>query len=234
MSTTIASLSPEVVLKCENRTTDVSRTYQWLWESLKEITSSGELRGEFDQLEQLGVPYNLTAGSREYSFSTLLLPSDYNDGTLNIRLWIDFPTNQVYRRLDMISYQEADNYANNPGKPTAWYRFADIYGFDLIPDSPYQIQARYLVQPPQASPIQNTAIVTPRDWDDVLVLMAAQKGFIELNQYEKAQALWQILHGDPRDQTRPGLIFSRKKRYQREAWRKEKPLRPYVGRYTRR
>jgi hypothetical protein len=234
MSTTIASLSPEVIIKTENRTTDVTRSYQWLADAVTELTSSSELRDEFDQLEQLGVQYNLQAKVREYPFSTLLLPNDYNDGTLDIRLWIDYPTNQKYIRLDSISYQEADNYSNNPGRPAAWYRFADVYGFDLIPDNPYQIQARYLIMHPLATPIQNTAILTPRDWNDVLILMASRIGFIELNQYEKSQAIYRELHGDPRDPSKPGLIYKRKKRYQREAWRKEKALRVHVGRYTHR
>jgi hypothetical protein len=232
---TIADLSGEVILKTENRTSDVSRSYQWLADALTELTSSAELRDEFDNLERLGPPFNLQPTVREYPFSTLLLPSDYNDGTLNIRLWNDPPFNSTSQRLDNISYQEGDNFSNNPGRPSAWYRFADMYGFDLIPDNSYTIQARYQMMHPLASPVQNTVVLLPRDWNDVLVLEASRIGFIELNQYEKSQAIWQELHGDPSDpRRRPGLIYRRKKRFEREAWRKEKGLKPVVGRYNRR
>jgi hypothetical protein len=89
---------------------------------------------------------------------------------------------------------------------------------------------------PLAVPVQNTVVLIPRDWFDVLILEASRIGFIELNQYEKSQAIYRELHGDMTDPRKPtpGLIYRRKKRYQREAWRKEKGLRPVVGRYNRR
>lgn len=229
----VSDLTPEVIIKLENRTTDTSRAYQWLVDGLLELTSSGELRDEFDDLERLGPTFNLTATVREYPFSTILQPGDYNEGTLDIRIWNDYPTNRVFQRLHKTDYQFTDNYSNNPGRPSAWYRYGDNYGFDLIPDKSYQIQARYLIRPPLGSPIQSTYLPIPSSWNDVLVLMAVQKGFVELNQYEKANAVYQILHGDPRDPSKPGLIYKRKKRYQIEAWREVQPLRPYIGRYSR-
>ena len=230
---TIGALASEVITKLENRTTDLTRAYQWLADAVLELTSSGELRDEFDDLEQLGPPFSLAPRVREYAFSTILNPGDYNDGTLDIRLWNNPPQNTVFQRLRRTDYQFTDNYSNNPGRPSAWYRFADNYGFDMIPDLPYQIQARYLIQHPIAAPPQNTVVQMPRPWIDVLILSAVQKGFVELNEYEKANATSQILHGDPRDPTKPGLIYKRKKRYQIEAWREVQPLRPYVGRYSR-
>ena len=229
--TTILDLSSEVILKVENRTTAKTRTYQWLKEAILEIASSTELRGEFDDFESSGVPFNLTIGTREYPFSNLLQVDDYNDGTLDIRLWRDPPANTIFFRLNTMSYQEADNYYNN-GMPSAWYRFGDMFGFDLIPDMPYQVQARYQKQHPFATPIEDTTVLLPTDWLDLVVLSAAEKGFIEINEYEKANAIHTLLYGDPMDQTKPGLIKTRKKRFEREAWRKELPLRIVVPRYS--
>ena len=228
----IGDLSSEVILKLENRETDVGRTYQWLAEALYELTSSSELREEFDQLEASGPYFLLTRGQREYAFSNIINTNDYNDGTLDMRLWTDPPVNHNPLKLHMTTYQFVDMYTNNPGRPTGWYRFNDLFGFDLIPDNAYQIQIRYLKQYPITYPLQNTQIVLPNDWLDVIVLIAVHKGFIELNEYEKAESTWKILHGDQRQPGHVGLINKRKKRFQREAWRNEVLLRPWVGTYS--
>jgi hypothetical protein len=228
---TIGDLGSEVVKKVENRTSDLTRTYQWVKEALWELSSSGELRDEFDELEVLGAPFVLTPGVREYDFSNLALPNDYNDGTLDIRLWRDPPTNSIFFRLNSMSFQQADNYYNK-GMPSAWYRFADMFGFDMIPEASYQVQARYQRQHPISNPIESTTVLLPNDWLDVTVLVAAHKGFIELNEYEKAEALHTILFGDPRGNGKIGVIQRRKKRFEREAWRKEQPLRVMVPRYS--
>lgn len=229
---TIADAGQDVILKLENRTTDLSRAYCWFAEAILELTSSSELREEFDQLEVLGPTFQLIPGTREYPFSYLVDTMDYNDGTLDLRIWTDFPTNNVVLRLRFASYQEIDNYYNNPGQPTAWYRFSDIVGFDMIPNNPYTVQMRYQRQYPFTAPIEQTPWILPMDWYDVAVLIAVQRGFIELNEYEKSDAVYKILHGDPTKPGKVGLINRRKKRFQREAWRSEASLRPWVGRYS--
>lgn len=229
---TIGDLASEVILKLENRTSDLKRAYQWLAESLLELTSDSKLREEFDQFEAKGPPFILSPNQREYAFSNVLNFPDYNDGTLDMIIWTDPPANTNYLRLNYTVYQFADTYSNNPGRPTAWYRFNDLFGFDLVPDMKYQIQVRYQQQYPIAQPLQNTQVLLPNNWLDVVVLIAVYRGFIELNEYEKASATYQILHGDPEKPGDPGLIYKRRKRFQREAWRQETSLRPWVGRYS--
>lgn len=229
---TIGDLSSEVIIKLENRTTDLQRAYQWIAESLLELTSSAKLREEFDQLESSGPKYLLSPTQREYAFSNFINFPDYNDGTLNMRIWTDPPANTNYLRLNDTTYQLVDTYSNNPGRPTAWYRFNDLVGFDLVPDMAYQVQMRYQRQYPIIYPLQNTQVLLPNDWLDIVVLLAVYRGFIELNEYEKGAETYKILHGDPEKPGDPGLIYKRRKRFQREAWRKEQSLRPWVGRYS--
>lgn len=229
---TVGDLSSEVIVKLENRTTDVNRAYQWIVEALIELTSSAELREEFDEMESLGPQFQLTVDQREYAFSNVINTTDYNDGTLDMRIWTNPPTNSTSLRLNFTSYQFVDSYTNNPGRPSAWYRFGDLFGFDLVPDQSYTVQIRYQRQYPLACPLMNTQLLLPNDWLDVVVLCAVQRGFIELNQYEKADATHRLLHGDPKKPGDLGLIYKRKKRFQREAWRQESPLRPWVGRYS--
>lgn len=232
--TSVGDIASEVIVKLENRTTDLQRAYQWLVESLVELTSSSELRGEFDQLEASGPLFNLVPGQKEYAFSNLVNFFDYNDGSLNMRIWTDPPTNSTPLRMNFTTYQFADMYPNNRGRPSAWYRFNDLIGFDMVPDVPYQVQMRYQRQYPIACPLQNTQLLLPLDWYDVIVLLAVYRGFIELNEYEKASATHTILFGDPKQPAYVGLIEKRKKRYQREAWRQEVTLRPWVGTYVQR
>lgn len=230
--TSVADLAPEVIIKLENRTTDLQRTYQWLCEALIELTSSAELRGEFDQFESTGPPFTLTPGQREYAFSNLINFPDYNDGTLDLWIWTDPPGNSNRLRLNFTVYQFVDSFPNNPGRPCGWYRFNDLIGFDLVPDQSYRVQMRYQQQYPIVCPLQNTQLLLPADWHDIVVLLAVYRGFIELNEYEKANSTHQILFGDPKQPGFVGLIDKRKKRYQREAWRSEAILRPWVGRYS--
>jgi len=236
----IQNLEQEVLLKCENRTTDVSRVDVWLRDALLELTADTELRNEFDELEILGPLFNLTGGSsvaagavQEYAFSNLLPAGSYNICTLDIVLWTDYPTNSTQIRLENTSYQEADLIVRFTGQPVKWYRFADNCGFVPVPDKNYQTQARiYQMHPINDNQLNQTQILISRNWNEILVLMAVEKGFLELLQYEKAAAIHKLLHGDPDNPKKLGMIQGRKKRREKEHWREQKALRPIVRSYS--
>jgi hypothetical protein len=224
----IQDLEQEVLLRCENKTSDISRVDVWLRDALLEFTSDPQFRNEFDQLETYGPFFNLTAQQQEYPESNIVPDGDYNIATLDILIWQDPPTNSVRRKLDPSHYQKADNFQPTFSLPTEWYRFSDLIGFTPVPDKAYQIQARLLRQHPIADTINQTQILIPRDWNEILVWAAVQRGFMEYLEYEKAQKIYMLLHGDPRHPERPGLIESRKKRREMEAWRQEASLRPTI------
>jgi hypothetical protein len=227
---TIGDLDEEVILRVENRTTDLARADIWLRDALLGITSDFNFRNEFDQLEIWGTPYNLTVNVQEYAESNLL-PSgvDYNVATLDILIWLDPPTNSIRWKLEQSHYQKADTFQPTNSVPTEWYRFGSAIGFNPIPDKNYQVQTRMLQQHPiNDADLTATVILIPRDWNEILVWAAAERGFMELLEFEKAGLIHKLLYGDPEHPERPGLIEGRKKRREQEAHRTEEALRPIV------
>lgn len=228
---TIQQLENEVLLRCENKTSDVSRVDIWLRDALLEITSNPDFRNEFDLLEEYGPSYNLTPGTQEYDFSNIVPVGDYNVATLDVLIWQDPPTNSIRRKLGQSHYQKADNFQPTLSLPTEWYRFADTIGFTPVPDKPYQVQPRLLRQHPiNDNQLNQTQILIPREWNEILVWAAVERGFMEYLEYEKAGKVHQLIYGDPKHPDRPGLIEGRKKRREMEAHRTEQALRPVYRR----
>jgi hypothetical protein len=227
----IQDLENEVIIRTENKTTDTSRADVWLRDGLLEITSDPDFRNEFDQLEIYGIPYIVTPKQQEYDEDNLIPQGDVNTATLDILIWQDPPTNYVRRKLDMSHYQKADNFQPTYSLPTEWYRFGSLIGFTPIPDLAYQVQTRMLRMHPIADTISQTQILIPRDWNEILIWMAVQRGFMEYLEYEKAAKVNRLLHGDPKYPNRPGLYEARKKRREMEMWRSEGKLRPTIRRY---
>lgn len=239
---TIQQLENEVLLRCENKVSDIGRTDVWLRDALLEITSNPDFRNEFDLLEEYGQFYNLQGGSslgvlggagavQEYSFNNIVPSGDYNVATLDVLIWQDPPTNSIRRKLGLSHYQKADNFQPTFSLPTEWYRFADTIGFTPVPDKNYQVQARILRQHPiNDNQLNQTQILIPREWNEILVWAAVERGFMEYLEYEKATKVHILLYGDPKHPDRVGLIEGRKKRREMEAHRTETPLRPVYRR----
>lgn len=231
----IKDLGAEVIIKCENRTSDLVRSYNWIRDALIELSSNPELRGEFDALEDVGPVFLLTPQVQEYNFTNNLVnPGDTNLAGLDILLWQDPGTNVQRHKLRQTHYQHADKFILPvPSTPQMWYRFSDNIGFVPIPDKSYQVQARlYKMHPINDLSLGDTPVLLPREWYEVLMLAALERGWIELEEYEKAQSIHQLIFGDPRDQSRPGMIAYMKHRRQRESWRQEQPLRVVTGTYS--
>jgi len=226
----IADLEPEVIFRVENRTTDTARADVWIRDTLLELTSDPDFRDEFDQLEEFGVPFNLIPKQQEYDEVANFIPTgDVNTATLDFLIWQDPPTNTIRRKLNWSHYQKTDNFQPNFALPTEWYRFGQTIGFSPIPDLAYQVQSRMLKQHPINDNVLNqTVILIPRDWNEILVWGAAERGFMELLEFEKADKIHRILHGDPKFPQRPGIWEGRKKRREMEAHRTEEALRPVI------
>ena len=235
----INDLIPEVIIRVENRTNDTARASQWLVDALLEISGNPDYRDEFCELEVLGQTYSLTTGQQEYA-ETLLLPSaiqnqtPINMATLDVLLWTDYPANVNRRRLDWTNFQDTDRFqVGVTSLPHKAYRFNGNIGFYPVPNKPYQVQSRVLIYHPinWLAPPQTT-IMLPIDWLEILKLAAAQRGFLELEEFEKATAIHNLLYGDPKYPGNTGLMNGRKKKRMKEMWRTEAPLRPTVRSYS--
>jgi hypothetical protein len=221
----IADLENEVIIRTENRTSDTARADVWLRDALLEISGSPDYRDDFVELEELGPIANLTPQQQEYPESLLAVPGDIVSVADDILIWVDFPSNTVRRKLDVSHYQKTDRFTPVFSLPTEWYRHSTNIGFNPVPDKSYQVQWRMVkMHPINDNVLNQTAILLPRDWNEVLILAAVYRGFTELMEYEKAAKIYQILHGDPKDQSQPGLIYSVKRKRRKEQWRMESRL----------
>jgi len=236
---TINDLVPEVILRVENRTTDADRAAIWLRDAMLEISGNPDYRDDFAQLEVLGPLFNLTTGVQEYDFQNLIPPtslplqSGINMSTLDVFIWTDYPNNQIRRKLNPTHYQDSDRFQQAMSLPTEWYRFANNIGYNPVPNKPFQTQARILqMQPINDSNLTATQILTPREWNEVLIWAAAMRGYMELLEFEKAGEIRDMLYGQMKDNVRkPGLIDGIKKLRKRENWRDTIPLRPVIMGY---
>ncbi len=242
----ISTLANEVVIKLENRLSLLNRAYVWVKDSIVEISANTDLRDDFDELETWGTPFVLNPGPpsvQEYPFSELmpnlldpLTGSPYktfNMATLDVLLWTDPPTNENRIQLSMTHYQDADR-ASTPvgGQPSEWYRFANTIGFNPPPNLNYQIQARILrYHPFNWVALQNTIVLLPIDWHECLIWGAVERGYMELQEFDKASNIHVLLHGDPKYPAKIGLMQGAKKRRKKEGFRRTGSLRPIVRGY---
>lgn len=237
---TIDSLVPEVLIRVENRTTDTSRAEIWIRDALLEIASDPDYRDDFLELEEWGPTFNLTGGNspstavQEYAETSFIPSGDVNNATLDILIWLDYPPASNRRKLDVSHYQKTDKFQQVYSIPTEWYHFSSFIGFNPVPDKNYQVQARICKQHPiNDVTLGTTVILLPRDWNEVLIWAAVQRGFMELMEFEKASAVHTLLYGDPKNIAgEPGLIYHMKRKRRKEQYRQEQRLslmrRPYM------
>jgi hypothetical protein len=244
---TIYNLEGEVILRTENQTTQTARADIWIRDALLEISGNPDYRDDFDDLEVFGPLFNLTGGSsiaagavQEYSFDNIISQfnaqnvPDYNLSTLDILIWIDYPTNQNRRRLNYTSYQASDKVPQYTSLPSEWYRFGYAFGVSPSPDRNYQVQARYLRRHPiidyfnTSGLLNTTPILIPTEWNEVVIWAAVMRGFMEFLEFERANEVHTMLYGDPKEPKNPGLVKNIKSRRRRENWRQQQSLRPIV------
>ncbi len=235
----IADLVNEVLIRTENRTTDTGRAAVWIRDALLEIASDPDYRDDFLELEEWGPLFNLTGGNspatavQEYLETSFVPGGDVNNATLDILIWLDFPPSTNRRKLDASHYQKTDKFQQVYSIPTEWYHFGPYIGFNPVPNLNYQVQARICRQHPiNDNVLDQTLILLPRDWNEILIWAAVQRGFMELMEYEKASAVHTLIYGDPKNIGEPGLIYHMKRKRRKEQYRQEQRLslirRPYM------
>jgi hypothetical protein len=241
MATIMQQLEAETIFKLENRISEQANVDRWLRDTIIEISGNPDYRDSFPDLEIYGAITNLVGGTQatavqEYPETQFIaLASDYNIKTLDFMIWTDYPTNMNRRQLTTGHYQEADRFSSYPSLPTEWYRFGNTIGFDPPPNKNYQVQARIMRRHPitdyfnAAGQLNQTPILLPNEWYEVLEWAAAMRGFMELLEFEKASEIKTMLWGDPaHPNDNPGLIASVKTKRRGEAWMQQQPLRPIV------
>jgi hypothetical protein len=98
----------------------------------------------------------------------------------------------------------------NQGAPSIWCDFQNSLIFRPVPDAngPYLVTLDCWMKPVIEDPIENTPILLPDDWLEVLDYMAAIRGHTELQEEDKAKQIQSLLYGftDPSGKYTPGTL----------------------------
>ncbi len=126
-----------------------------------------------------------------------------------------------------------DRYTNVPGVPSIWAPFNSQFFLRAVPDNAYTLTIRYW-QTVTLDPddINDTELLVPSDWEEIIDYEAQMRGYMDLQEFDKAQAIRTLLYGNPRKPGMPGLIKQRLTRIQAEAENANYGLRPRKQRYT--
>lgn len=126
---------------------------------------------------------------------------------------------------------------SNPGPPVVWAPFKNEQVFRPVPDRDYLITRRFwkkpMVDQTTINTINNTTLLLPDNWLEVLDYAAALRGFVELEENSKAGELRMLLYGDPKHPAdNPGLIKQRLTRIQTENMNSDYGMRMRIRNYT--
>lgn len=121
------------------------------------------------------------------------------------------------------------------GSPSIYASYGRQLYVRPVPDKEYTLIWRVWVKPLIETNRGATLIYLPDDWLEILDITAAMRGHAELLERDKAQELFQHLHGceDPRSGRRiPGIIQQRLTQRQAEFEMEEYATNPKYRRYT--
>jgi hypothetical protein len=128
-----------------------------------------------------------------------------------------------------------------PGMPSRWARRGYNVWFDRAPDKTYNIQVTYWQKPliivdatNSASDIEDTLILMPDDWLEILDRCAALRGWEYIQDPLGVQGTKTMLYGDPSDPRKgPGLIKAKMMARTAERTDSNYAIAPYIIPYTR-
>lgn len=218
---TIGDRTAEVLLALGNRSDLTTRVYKWLWESYCEIAQGinfEEQEVQWDNFFQVGID------SYDYDVSWKAVKQI-------MRYNVDGKTGAV--EVVKKDIRNINQMGKNPGPPTIWAARNRQIIVRAIPDQNYAMHVEAWVKPQQdPDAIQNTILLLPDDWLEVVDMGAILRGHMKLLERNKALEVRQILYGDPKHPADKGLIerkkLERQAGYQAEEWN----IRPRILRYT--
>jgi len=175
----VNQMQQELVWRLGNRTDLGSRSLVWLNDAYFELLLSP--RFTYFELD------------RQFAFATVPQQRVYDIITMVPTLWIilDLRNETMQQKIARYHWSEFDRKWRVFAIPVRYARFARTIEFDPTPDKAYDITMRYRLRPPEL--IQGANHLLTREWDEVIITMAVQKGWEALEQWEKSTAQKQIV-----------------------------------------
>jgi hypothetical protein len=206
------------------RTDQNASISQWLLNGYRDIAHTIP----FETLEDTQDPYPCVA-----NFPTLDYPSNARAiKSITLGFPASTPTSErpLYKRNKAI----INRYASTPtGVPSIWAPYAYQIHLRMVPDDAYPLIVDFWRKViPDPEDINNTLIEVPDDWLEIVEYAAQERGWIDLQEYEKANAVHVFLWGDPKmGKKNPGLVKQRLTRIQAEYENANYGMRPRLARY---
>jgi|SRR5919108_1253570 hypothetical protein len=201
-----------------NRTDIDSKIIAWLGDAYLELGMSVP----FEELEETEND-NFIVGTGAY---------DYPDDARAIKALTGFVNSAPYpiqkRDIRVISRYMT----TTEGVPAIWAPYSGQILVRPVPNDTYDFTWRFWIKPILDTPTEDTELLLPDDWTEVLDYMAAYRGHMALGEPQEAQAIAMLLHGDPKHANMPGLIKTKLLRREAENVVSDFALVPRVRPYS--
>jgi hypothetical protein len=241
MAYTIADRAGRVILMLGGRSDLQTRVEAWLRDSYIDLGTSYD----FEELEET-VDVSLDGNNYNNNYTY----PQYNDGNNNwdtravkslLMLESNNQNNNQVIQLTKKPISFFDRIPDSVGTPAIWVPYKRRILLKPRPENDYDgwlLRCRVWLKPliESGNNMNNTTILLPDDWLEILEYAAALRGHTELLERDKAAEVLQLLHGseDPRKGRRvPGLIEMKLTQRQAEARYDDWGMRPRTRRYTR-
>jgi|SRR5215831_1502338 len=209
----------------EDKDTEIAN---WIANSYQSLGSSLP----FETLEDTANPTTV-AGTDNYPYPPTAR------GIKSIVIGIPAANPQTFPPLIKKNVQLLDRYGPQRGTPSLWAPFGANYLVRQVPNDNYPLIVRFWIRPQiqflvgttNADPA--TPLFVPDDWLEILDYSAQLRGYMDLQEFDKAQVIRTLLYGDPANIKRvPGLIKANLRRIQAEQDTNQYGLRPRIRRYA--
>jgi hypothetical protein len=118
------------------------------------------------------------------------------------------------------------------GVPFRYTRYGQFLWFGSQPGQNYQIYLPYQIRHPFSdSNLSSSQLFIPPSWEDVVEYSAALRGAHAKRWPDMVKYLREIVYGDPKDPSQPGLLKSLKMQIERDEGKSTRQLMPVVARY---
>ena len=216
--TTVGSQVATVASLLGNRTDLNAKISQWLVDGYYDLATT--------------IPFETLEDSEENVTVAGIDSYDYPENARAIKdltIYVNKAPRQLYKRNMKIIRQYQ---AQTTSIPAIWAPFGTQYVLRGVPNGAYPMTVDFWMWPTIAAVINSTVIQLPPDWLEIVRYEAQMRGFIDLQEPDKAAGIRTILYGNPMKPGMPGLIKQRLTRIQAEYQDANYGMRPRTTRYT--
>lgn len=203
-----------------NRTDIDERIIEWLGDAYLDLGMSVP----FDELEDTADDVFIV-GTTEYTYPETARAVKALTGFVNNN---PYP---LYKRDIRVIERFPSSTASVKGVPAIWAPFNDSIVVRPSPNLAYPFVWKFWAKPVLDDPVEDTVLLMPDDWLEIVDYMAAYRGHMALDEAEKARAISVLLHGDTRHPDEVGLIKAKLRRNAAENVVNDYALAPQIRPY---